>query len=124
MKAVIFHGVGDIRLEDVPEPAIEQPTDAIVRITATAICQADLHFVRGTFPGMKEGTILGHEAVGVIEQFGHEVRKVRNGSFDPTGLITRQEGLGSATDAYRAFDLRRPGWLKVELIPSAQHGAA
>jgi threonine dehydrogenase-like Zn-dependent dehydrogenase len=79
MKAVIFHGVGDIRLEDVPEPVIEQPTDAIVRITASAICGTDLHFVRGTFPGMKEGTILGHEAVGVIEQFGHEVRNLSVG---------------------------------------------
>lgn len=79
MKAVIFHGVGDIRLEDVPEPVIEQPTDAIVRITASAICGTDLHFVRGTFPGMKEGTILGHEAVGVIEQFGPEVRNLSVG---------------------------------------------
>lgn len=47
MKAVAFHGIGDIRLEDMPEPKIEAPTDAIVRLTASAICGTDLHFIRG-----------------------------------------------------------------------------
>jgi threonine dehydrogenase-like Zn-dependent dehydrogenase len=47
MKAVVFRGVGNIRIEDVPEPKIEQPTDAIVRLTSSAICGTDLHFVRG-----------------------------------------------------------------------------
>jgi threonine dehydrogenase-like Zn-dependent dehydrogenase len=76
MKAVVFHHVGDIRLEDVPEPRIEQATDAIVRLTASAICGTDLHFVRGTVPGMKEGTVLGHEGVGVVEQVGDQVRNI------------------------------------------------
>lgn len=76
MKAVVFHAIGDIRLDDVPEPTLEQDTDAIVRITTSAICGTDLHFVRGTMPGMKEGTILGHEAVGVVEQLGSEVRNL------------------------------------------------
>jgi len=67
MKAVVFHGVGDIRLDDVAEPKIKEPTDAIVRLTASAICGTDLHMVRGTLPGMKPGTILGHEGVGVVE---------------------------------------------------------
>lgn len=79
MKAVVFHDVGDIRLEDVPEPKIEQPTDAIVRLTASAICGTDLHFIRGTFPGMKEGTVLGHEGVGVVEQVGPGVRNISVG---------------------------------------------
>src|SRR5215813_9822138 len=52
MKAVVFHGVGDIRLDNVRDQRIEQPTDAIVRMTASAICGTDLHFVRGTVPGM------------------------------------------------------------------------
>src|SRR3954451_14006833 len=73
MKAVVFHGIGDIRLEDAPEPKIEQPTDAIVRLTASAICGTDLHMVRGTMPGMEAGTILGHEGVGVIEEVGSSV---------------------------------------------------
>jgi threonine dehydrogenase-like Zn-dependent dehydrogenase len=79
MKAVVFHHVGDIRLEDVPEPKIEQPTDAIVRLTASAICGTDLHFVRGTVPGMQEGTILGHEGVGIVEQVGDGVRNIMVG---------------------------------------------
>jgi threonine dehydrogenase-like Zn-dependent dehydrogenase len=54
MRAVVFHGVGDIRLDEVEDPRIEQPTDAVVRITRSAICGTDLHFVRGTVPGMKD----------------------------------------------------------------------
>jgi threonine dehydrogenase-like Zn-dependent dehydrogenase len=79
MKAVVFHDIGDIRLEDVPEPQIQEPTDAIVRITASAICGTDLHFVRGTVPGMQPGTILGHEAVGVVEELGPMVRNFAEG---------------------------------------------
>ena len=73
MLAVVFHGIGDIRVEKVPEPRIEQPSDAIVRLTASAICGTDLHMVRGTLPGMKPGTILGHEGVGIIEAVGKTV---------------------------------------------------
>ena len=79
MKAVVFHDIGDVRLDDVPEPAIEQPTDAIVRITASAICGTDLHMVRGTLNGMRPGTILGHEGVGIVERIGGDVRNVRVG---------------------------------------------
>ncbi|HLU65997.1 MAG TPA: zinc-dependent alcohol dehydrogenase [Kofleriaceae bacterium] len=79
MKAIVFHDIGDIRLDDVDEPSIEQPTDAIVRLTATAICGTDLHMVRGTMPGMKEGTILGHEGVGVVEELGPGVRDLEVG---------------------------------------------
>ncbi|BDP44454.1 glutathione-dependent formaldehyde dehydrogenase (plasmid) [Deinococcus aetherius] len=79
MKAVVWRGVGDIRLEDVPDPRIEQPTDAIVRLTASAICGTDLHFVHGTFSEMVPGTILGHEGVGVVEEVGPDVRNFRPG---------------------------------------------
>jgi threonine dehydrogenase-like Zn-dependent dehydrogenase len=79
MKAVVFHAVGDIRLEDVPEPKLKDPFDAIVRLTASAICGTDLHFVRGTVPGMKKGTILGHEGVGIVEEVGKNVRNLRPG---------------------------------------------
>lgn len=79
MKAVVFHGIGDIRLEDAPEPRIQEPTDAIVRLTASAICGTDLHFIRGTFSGMKPGTILGHEGVGVVEALGPMVRNFELG---------------------------------------------
>lgn len=79
MKAVVFHGIGDIRLEDVREPKIEDPSDAVVRISSSAICGTDLHMVRGTFNGMKPGTILGHEAVGVVEEVGPMVRNFEPG---------------------------------------------
>jgi threonine dehydrogenase-like Zn-dependent dehydrogenase len=79
MKAVVFHGIGDIRVDDVPEPTIQDPTDAIVRLTSSAICGTDLHFVRGTMSGFRPGTILGHEGVGIIEQLGDDVRNLEVG---------------------------------------------
>lgn len=79
MKAVVFHGIGDIRLDHVPEPKIQKPSDAIVRLTASAICGTDLHMVRGTVTGMKQGRILGHEGVGVVEELGAEVRNFKKG---------------------------------------------
>lgn len=79
MKAVVFHGVGDIRLDNVKEPKLREPADALVRLTASAICGTDLHMIRGTLPGMKSGTILGHEGVGVVEEIGRDVRNLRKG---------------------------------------------
>lgn len=79
MKAVVFHDVADIRVDEVPVPGIQEPNDAIVRLTASAICGTDLHFVRGTMSGMKPGTILGHEGVGIIEEVGPNVRNLRAG---------------------------------------------
>ena len=79
MKAVVFHGIGDIRLDDVQEPKIRDPYDAIVQLTASAICGTDLHAVRGTIQGMVPGTILGHEGVGVVEEVGTGVRNLSPG---------------------------------------------
>lgn len=79
MKAVVFHDIGDIRLDEVGDPRLEQPSDAIVRITASAICGTDLHMIRGTMPRMKPGTVLGHEAVGIVEEVGRAVRNFRRG---------------------------------------------
>ncbi|BDI20508.1 hypothetical protein ANSO36C_63100 (plasmid) [Nostoc cf. commune SO-36] len=79
MKAVVFHGIGDIRLYNVPEPKIKELTDAIIRLTSSAICGTDLHMIRGTFTGMKPGTILGHEGVGIVEEIGSNVRNLKIG---------------------------------------------
>ncbi len=79
MKAVVWKGVGDIQLTDVPDPKIQEPTDAIVRLTASAICGTDLHFIRGTMSGMVPGTILGHEGVGIVEEIGADVRNLQVG---------------------------------------------
>ncbi|MHB1294107.1 MAG: alcohol dehydrogenase catalytic domain-containing protein [Anaerolineae bacterium] len=74
MRAVVFYGIGDIRLDKVPEPRIQSPTDAIVRLTSTAICSTDLRVVHGSMGPMKPGTILGHEGVGIVERLGSQVR--------------------------------------------------
>jgi len=79
MKAAVWHGIGDVRLDDVPEPTIQDPNDAIVHVTTSAICGTDLHFLRGSMGGMKEGTILGHEAVGIVTEVGRNVRNLRPG---------------------------------------------
>lgn len=79
MKAVVFHGIGDIRLDDVPEPKIQDSTDAIISLTSSAICGTDLHMIRGTFTGMKPGTILGHEGIGIVEEIGANVRNLKKG---------------------------------------------
>lgn len=79
MKALVFHGVGDIRLEEVADPEIRESTDAIVRLTASAICGTDLHLVRGTMGEVEPGTVLGHEGVGVVEEVGDGVTNLRRG---------------------------------------------
>ncbi len=79
MKALVYRGIGEIALEDVADPKLQEPQDAIVRITTSAICGTDLHFIRGTLPGVKPGTVLGHEAVGVVEEIGKGVRNLKPG---------------------------------------------
>ncbi|HKS24331.1 MAG TPA: zinc-dependent alcohol dehydrogenase [Thermoanaerobaculia bacterium] len=79
MKAVVWHGVHDVRVEDVPEPKIVNPHDAIVRVTLTAICGSDLHLYDGYIPTMMKGDILGHEFMGVVVEVGAEVRNVSVG---------------------------------------------
>jgi len=79
MKAVVFHAVGDIRLDEVPEPTLEAQTDAIVRLTGSAICGTDLHFVRGTMADMVPGTVLGHEGIGIVESVGRDVKQIAVG---------------------------------------------
>ena len=79
MRAVVLAGVGDLRLEEVAEPRLIEPGDAIVRVTTTGLCGADLFPFHGHTPGFEDGTILGHEFVGVVEAVGPAVRSVRVG---------------------------------------------
>lgn len=79
MKALVFHGLGDIRLDEVKIPKIVGPYDAIVKITCSAICGTDLHFVRGTVGSMEKGTTLGHEAVGIVDKIGKGIRNLKEG---------------------------------------------
>jgi threonine dehydrogenase-like Zn-dependent dehydrogenase len=72
MKAVVWHGTKDVRVEEVPDPKIEQPTDAIVRVTSAAICGSDLHLYDVLGPFLDRGDILGHEPMGIVEEAGPE----------------------------------------------------
>jgi threonine dehydrogenase-like Zn-dependent dehydrogenase len=79
MRAVTYHGKRDVRVDTVPDPRIEEPTDAIVKISSTAICGSDLHLyeVLGAF--IDEGDVLGHEPMGVVEEVGSEVKNITPG---------------------------------------------
>jgi threonine dehydrogenase-like Zn-dependent dehydrogenase len=79
VKAVTWQGKRDVRVEEVPDPAIQEPTDAIVRITSTAICGSDLHLYEVMKPFMEEGDILGHEPMGVVEEVGSGVTDLAAG---------------------------------------------
>ncbi|HMT51345.1 MAG TPA: alcohol dehydrogenase catalytic domain-containing protein, partial [Dietzia sp.] len=79
MKAVTWHGKRDVRVDEVPDPRIEEPTDAIVKITSTNICGSDLHLYEVLGPFMNEGDILGHEPMGIVEEVGAGVTDLRPG---------------------------------------------
>lgn len=79
MKALTYQGKHDVRVENVPDPRLHYPDDILIRVTATAICGSDLHLYRGKVPGLKDGDILGHEFMGIVEEVGGEVTRVRPG---------------------------------------------
>jgi threonine dehydrogenase-like Zn-dependent dehydrogenase len=79
MKAVCWRGTKDVQVEDVAEPAVLNPRDAVVRITSTAICGSDLHLYNGVFKGMRKGDVLGHEFMGEVVAVGSGVRNLREG---------------------------------------------
>jgi len=79
VKAVTWHGVRDVRVDTVPDPVIEEPTDAVVRMTTTNICGSDLHLYEPLAPFMHPGDVLGHEPMGVVEEVGSEVTAIRPG---------------------------------------------
>ena len=79
MKALAWHGTGDVRIDTVPDPEIVNPTDCILKVSLTAICGSDLHLYDGYIPTMESGDILGHEFMGEIVEVGSDVKKVRKG---------------------------------------------
>src|SRR5437764_8557422 len=79
MRANCWYGVHDVRVERVPDPAILNPRDAIVKISSTAICGSDLHLYDGYVPTMMSGDILGHEFMGEVVELGPEVRDLKIG---------------------------------------------
>ena len=79
MRALTWHGKRDVRVEEVPDPTIQEPTDAIVRITSTGLCGSDLHLYELFGPFLDEGDILGHEPMGIVEVVGPAVTHIRAG---------------------------------------------
>ncbi len=79
MKALVHDGNGHIALEDRPEPQLQSPTDAIIRVTRSTICTSDLHIIHGAVPRATPNTVLGQEFVGVVEQVGEGVRALKPG---------------------------------------------
>ena len=79
MRAACWHGKHDMRVDSVPDPAIMNQRDAIVRITSTAICGSDLHLYNGFIPTMKKGDIMGHEFMGEVVDVGRGVKNLRAG---------------------------------------------
>jgi threonine dehydrogenase-like Zn-dependent dehydrogenase len=143
MKAVTWHGKRDVRVDTHPDPKIEKPTDAIVRITTTALCGSDLHLYEVLAPFMQEGDILGHEPMGIVEEVGSGVTSIAPGDrvvlpfqiscgscfMCGQGLQTqcettqvREEGMGAAlfgyTKLYGAVD---GGQAELLRVPHAQY---
>ncbi len=144
MKAVTWHGKRDVRVDEVPDPRIEKPTDAIVRITSTAICGSDLHLYEVMGPFMGEGDVLGHEPMGIVEEVGAEVTGIAPGDrvvipfniscghcwMCEQGLQSqcettqvREHGTGAALFGYTKLYGQVPGG-QAELlrVPQAQYG--
>lgn len=80
MRATTIHGAGDIRVEEVPDPVIKKPTDAIIKVTAGCICGSDLWPYRGENP-IRPGSTIGHECIGIVEEVGSEVASFKAGDF-------------------------------------------
>jgi threonine dehydrogenase-like Zn-dependent dehydrogenase len=144
MKAVTWHGKRDVRVEEVPDPSIQEPKDAIVKITTTAICGSDLHLYEVLSPFMGEGDVLGHEPMGVVEEVGADVDNLRPGDrvvmpfqiacgkcfMCERGLQTqcettqvREEGMGAELFGYTKLYGEVPGGQAEYLrVPQAQYG--
>ncbi|MBI4728108.1 MAG: alcohol dehydrogenase catalytic domain-containing protein [Acidobacteria bacterium] len=79
MRAILFDDVGKISIGDYPEPQIQEPDDAIVKVTTAAICGSDLHLLHGRIPGMRPGSVIGHEYVGIVSAVGPETKRFKVG---------------------------------------------
>jgi threonine dehydrogenase-like Zn-dependent dehydrogenase len=118
VRAVTFHAAGDVRVDDVPEPTIERPTDALVRVTMAAICGTDLHVLQaGEAFGFAPGTRLGHEFLGTVEAVGGEVTGFRAGDRVMASVLVAcgvcqycREGLSSSCVVRSSFGWAQHAW--------------
>ncbi len=79
MRAIVYDGMQDVKIKNVEDPSIEKSDDIIIKVTSTAICGSDLHLVHGLVPNMPKGFILGHETMGIVEEAGKDVHKIKKG---------------------------------------------
>lgn len=79
MKAIVYEGINQVKVKNVKDADIQKPDDIIVKVTSTAICGSDLHLIHGMVPNLKMGSVLGHETMGIVEEVGREVSKVKKG---------------------------------------------
>jgi len=119
MKALVYHGPGQKAWEEKPKPKIENPGDAIVRITTSTICGTDLHILKGDVPSVVPGRILGHEGVGIVEEVGAAVSGFRRGD---KALISCITSCGRCDFCRRAMysHCRTGGWILGNTIDGTQ----
>ncbi|MEW2248895.1 zinc-dependent alcohol dehydrogenase family protein [Streptomyces sp. NPDC058733] len=120
MKGYVFHGPGQSSWEDVPDPAVKEPTDAIVRVDAVTICGTDLHILKGDVPEVRPGTVLGHEAVGEVVDVGADVRTVRPGDRVLISCITACGRCAYCRRAMYGQCRGGGGWILGHLIDGTQ----
>jgi threonine dehydrogenase-like Zn-dependent dehydrogenase len=106
MRGAVLYGPGDVRFEDRPEPKIEQPTDAIIRMSATCICGSDLWPYRGAQP-VAEPTPMGHEYCGIVEEVGRGVRSVKPGQFVIGSFATSDNTCPNCQHGYQSSCVQR-----------------
>ncbi len=111
MRALYWNGVNDLRVGTAPDPEIVNPHDAILRVTASTTCGSDLHIIDGYIPTMKEGDILGHEFMGVVEEVGPEVKTIKRGDrvVVPSFIVCNQCWY-CQHELYSLCDNTNPNW--------------
>jgi alcohol dehydrogenase len=120
MRALVFHGPGERRWETVPDAAIENPTDVVVRIDTSTICGTDLHILKGDVPAVKPGTILGHEAVGTVVETGSAVATLSEGERVLVSCITACGRCRFCKEGHYGLCTGGGGWIFGHLIDGLQ----
>jgi alcohol dehydrogenase len=120
MRAVVYHGPGSKSWEEVPDPVLKDDTDAIVRVDAVTICGTDLHILKGDVPAVTAGRVLGHEAVGTVEQVGSGVKSVRTGDKVLVSCITACGTCRFCRTGMYGQCLGGGGWILGHLIDGTQ----
>ncbi|MFE9454818.1 zinc-dependent alcohol dehydrogenase family protein [Streptomyces sp. NPDC006739] len=120
MKGFVFHGPGQASWQDVPDPAVKEPTDAIVMVGAVTVCGTDLHILKGDVPEVRPGTVLGHEAVGEVVEVGSDVRTVRPGDRVLLSCITSCGRCRFCRDGSYGQCRGGGGWILGRLVDGTQ----